>query len=88
MSAKELSSHQQNIVKNYYQNLDSIMLGKLQELVTELYLAQSKAKQDKLWQRVEKAMAKLKIPAAISGNIMKMRCTEILAKNVNDWLKK
>ena len=87
MSKKPLSTHQQKIVKNYYQNLDSIMLTKLQELTTELYLTENKAKREKLWQRVEKAMQKLKIKPAVIANIMKTKKPEILAKNLNDWLK-
>ncbi len=34
------------------------MLQKLGELVTELYLADTKAKQNRLWQRANKAMVK------------------------------
>lgn len=85
--AKEHSSYQKKVISNYYQNLDSIMLGKLQELVTELYLAESKAKSDRLWDRAHKAMLKLKIKPNIIEHIMKTRSVEVLAKNLNDWMK-
>ena len=45
MAKKELSNYQRSVINNYYDNLDTIMLTKLQEIVTDLYLAESKAKQ-------------------------------------------
>ena len=85
--AKEHTKHQQKIISNYYDNLDTIMLTKLQELVTELYLAESQAKADKLWDRAKKAMEKLKIKPAIINHIMKNRSATVLAKNLEQWLK-
>ena len=87
MPGKDRSSYQNKVISNYYNNLDTIMLGKLQEMVTELYLADSKAKADKLWIRVEKAMIKLKIKPNIIKHIMAKRSVTILAKNLEDWLK-
>ncbi len=85
--AKDRSKYQQKIISNYYDNLDTIMLTKLQELVTELYLADSKAKADRLWDRAQKAMEKLKIKPAIIEHIMKTRSVTVLAKNLEKWLK-
>ena len=87
MGKKEYSAYQRNVISGYYDNLDSIMLGRLQEIVTELYLAESKAQQDRLWSRVHKAMIKLKIKPAIIEHIMKGRSVTVLAKNLEDWLK-
>jgi len=64
------------------------MLGKLGELVTELYLADTQAKQNRLWQRAHKAMIKLKVPPAIIDHIMEKKDVEVLAKNLQDWLAK
>jgi hypothetical protein len=61
------------------------MLQKLGELVTDLYLADTPAKQERLWQRAHKTMEKLKVPPAIIDHIMKKRNVEILAKNLQDW---
>jgi hypothetical protein len=80
------SDHQNKVIANYYDNLDTIMLTKLGELVTELYLADSEAKKSRLWQRAHKAMTNLKIPPAIIDHIMQKRDVEILAKNLKDWL--
>ncbi len=82
----EYSNYQKGVISQYYQNLDTIMLQKLGELVTDLYLAETAAKADKLWQRAHKAMLNLKIPPAIIDHIMQKRSVEILAKNLQDWL--
>ena len=46
MGKNERSQYQQSVISGYYKNLDSIMLQKLSELVSELYLAETKAKHD------------------------------------------
>ena len=61
------------------------MLQKLGELVTDLYLADTQTKKDRLWDRAYKAMIKLKIKPAIVDHIMKKQDVEILAKNLQDW---
>jgi len=85
--AKEYSKYQQKVIENYYENLDAIMLQKLQELVTELYLEKDSPREDKLWERVEKAMVKLKVQPGIAEHIMQKRRVEILARNLEGWLK-
>ena len=82
----EYSDYQKGIISGYYGNLDTIMLQKLGELVSELYVAETPSKRDRLWQRVHKAMIKLNIPPAIIDHIMQKRDVQILAKNLQDWL--
>ncbi len=55
------SPYQDRIIRNYYQNRDEIMLQRLGELVTDLYLAEGKARA-KLWIRVAEALTKLSVP--------------------------
>jgi len=86
MAKNNYSQYQKDVISGYYNNLDTIMLGKLGELVTELYLADTQAKQNKLWQRAQKAMVKLKVAPAIIDHIMEKKDVEILAKNLQDWL--
>ena len=97
MAKNEYSQYQKAVISGYYDNLDTIMLQKLSELVTELYLADTcvnrrridgQAKQDRLWQRAYKAMVKLKVPPAIIDHIMGKKDVEILAKNLQDWLNR
>ena len=51
MARQEYSNRQKKIIGDYYKNLDAIKLQSLQEIVTDLYLADSHAKQDRLWIR-------------------------------------
>ncbi|MHC4738151.1 MAG: hypothetical protein ACYS9Y_04510 [Planctomycetota bacterium] len=88
MAKSERSEHQKKLISNYYKNLDTIMLQRLGELVTELYLAKTDGQKKILWQRVHKAMENLKIAPAIIKHIMAKKDIEILAKNLNDWLRK
>ena len=87
MSAKEYSKHQQKVIKRYYDNLDTIKLQKLQELVTDLYLAKDTPKEEKLWERAGKAMLQLKIKPKIIEHIMVKRNVEVLAENLKDWMR-
>lgn len=64
------------------------MLQRLGELVTELYLAKTDGQKKVLWLRVHKAMVNLKIAPVIIKHIMAKKDVEILAKNLNDWLRK
>jgi hypothetical protein len=85
MTNKEYSQYQKSVISGYYGNLDTIMLQKLSELVTELYLADTKNKKDRLWQRAQTAMVKLKVPPVIIDHIMEKKDVEVLAKNLQDW---
>jgi hypothetical protein len=55
------SKYQDRIIRRYYQHRDEIMLQRLGELVTDLYLAEGKTKA-RLWKRVGEVLAKLKVP--------------------------
>ena len=45
------SKYQQRVIKDYYKNREAIALQRLQEQVTELYLAEGK-KRAQVWQRI------------------------------------
>ena len=51
--AKEFSKYQQKIIKNYYDNRESIALQSLGEVVSEIYLAEG-MKRKRLWDRAVK----------------------------------
>lgn len=55
------SAHQERIIRNYYKNQDTIMLQRVGDLVTDLYLSEGKAR-DRLWKRIAEALAKLEVP--------------------------
>jgi hypothetical protein len=62
----ERSRYQQNIIRNYYENRDTIALQRAQELVTELYLSEGKTRQ-RHWKNLAGHLEKLGVePATIT----------------------
>lgn len=55
---QHLSNHQRGIVNRYYQHADTITLQKLQETLSDLYLAKPGKAADKLWQRAHELLVK------------------------------
>jgi hypothetical protein len=55
------SKYQERIIRDYYKNQDAILVQRLGDLVTDLYLAEAEAR-TRLWKRVADAMEKLKVP--------------------------
>ena len=68
-------------------SLGDIVLTRLQELVTDLYLAETEAKTKKLWQQVEKALNKIKLKPTIKSRILEKQDVKILAQNLQEWLR-
>ena len=83
----ELSKYQQSIVKNYYANLDTALLQRLGEQVTDLYLAEGK-KREKLWGTVVAALAKLEVPQSRIDAIRASDDPRRLAQLVQELLAK
>lgn len=82
----DYTPHQRKIIDRYYEHRDGIMLTKLQELTSEIFLADTPAKQERLWKRVRKALEQLKLPAPRIDHILATRDPAILAKNLQDLL--
>lgn len=82
----DYTPHQKKIIGRYYDQRDQIMLAKLQEIVTELYLADSPSAQTRLWKRVATAMKNLNVPPALAAHILEQKKPEILAQNLREWL--
>ncbi|MBI2826446.1 MAG: hypothetical protein HYX69_17350 [Planctomycetia bacterium] len=83
----ERTKYQQNIIKNYYQNQDAILMQRLGEQVTELYLAAGKAR-EKLWKKVATTLEKLKIAQSRIDHLVKTDNPALLAKLVEELLAK
>ena len=83
MGMDNFSAHQQKIIKRYYNNLDTILLQKLAETVTDLYLAEGK-KVEKLWKSAVGAMQKLEVPQQRIDLLVKSQNLEQLAKLVKE----
>jgi hypothetical protein len=83
----DYTPHQKKIISRYYDHRDQIMLTRLQEIVTELYLADTETKQNRLWKRAEAAMKALKIPAGQITRLLDGKKPETLAQNLRSWLE-
>lgn len=83
----EHSRYQQGVIRNYYKNQDAILLQRLQGLITELYLAEGKARK-RHWTNATKAMEKLEIPPSRIGHIVDSDDPAILASLVEELLNK
>ncbi len=83
----ERSKHQQKIIKNYYENREAISLQRLSELVTDLYLAEGKARQ-KQWKNIASALEKLKVPASRIEHLVQSDDASLVARLVEELLAK
>lgn len=83
----ERSKHQDKIIRNYYQNQDAILLQRLGEQVTDLYLAEGKARA-KQWQRAAATLEKLKVPASRIEHLVGSDNPALLAKLLEELLAK
>lgn len=86
-TGRSYSKHQQKIINNYYNNRGAISLQRLGELVTDLYLAEGKARQTK-WQQATSALEKLGIPQAQINHLRKQDDPALLAKLVEELMAK
>lgn len=82
----DYSPHQRRIIERYYDRRDEIMLTRIQEIVTELYLAETDKKLDQLWRQADKAMKGLKVPPSVVQHILSQRKPEILVTNLRTWI--
>ncbi|HEX7449223.1 MAG TPA: hypothetical protein VF306_16840 [Pirellulales bacterium] len=83
----ERTKYQEKIIKNYYRNQDAILLQKLGEQVTDLYLAEGKARERK-WTQVAASLGKLKVPATRVQRIVESDNPALLAKLLEELLAK
>lgn len=83
----DFTPYQQKIIKNYYDNRDAISLQRLQELVTDLYLAEGK-KREKLWENAEKSLVGLKLAPARIKHLMGQKDPALLAKLIEELMAK
>ena len=85
--AKQRSSYQDRIIRNYYQNRDDIMLQRLGELVTDLFLAEGKTK-TRIWKRVAEILEKLKIPKSEIEHLVRSDNPTLVANVLKKLLEK
>ncbi|MEM6329827.1 MAG: hypothetical protein AAF790_06215 [Planctomycetota bacterium] len=84
---RQYSKYQQKVIKNYYDNREASGLQRLQELVTELYLAEGK-KREKQWEYIEKALAKTGMKPERIAHLRQQDDPQLLAKVVEELMSK
>ena len=85
--ASSYSKYQQNVIKRYYDNKESISLQRLGELVTELYLSEGK-KRETHWKNIVKLLENLKIPATRIEHLRKSDNPALVAKLLEELMAK
>ena len=85
--AKQRSNYQDRVIRNYYQNRDDIMLQRLGELVTDLFLAEGKTK-TRIWKRVAEILEKLKVPKSEVEHLVRSDNPQLVANVLKKLLEK
>ncbi len=83
----ERSKYQEKVIKSYYQNRDAIALQRLGELVTELYLAEGKARA-RQWKNIVGALEKLKVPPSRIDHLVKQDNPTLVARLLEELMAK
>lgn len=83
----EYTKFQQNAIKNFYDNRETIALQRVQELVTELYLSEGK-KLQKNWDSVIMHLSKLSVDKKTLDHLRKEGKPELVASLVTRMLNK
>jgi hypothetical protein len=81
------STRQERIIRNYYQNQESLALQKLSEHVSELYLAEGKARGQR-WKYIATALEKLRVPATRIKHLQEKDDPALVAKLVEELMAK
>lgn len=87
MSEREYSPYQQKIIKRYYQNFDAIKQQRLSDLATELYLAETEKKKDRLWKQVEEVLTQLEFPVSRIAHLRSVRDPKLIVGIVQELEK-
>lgn len=88
-NGREYSAHQRKIINRYYDNIDTIVLTRLGEIVTDMALAGGDEKKlARLWKRAEQALERVKEESKEVENIVESRDVEALARFVTKASKR
>jgi hypothetical protein len=81
------STDQERIIRDYYKNRDAIMLQRLGEMVSDLYLAEGK-KRAQLWKRIAGALENLKVSGARIEHIVQSDNPALVADLVKTLMER
>ena len=79
--------YQDKIIRRYYQNQDQILVQRLGDLVTDLYLAEGD-KRVRLWKRTAEILEKLKVPNARVQHVCQSDNPALVAEVLKELLEK
>ena len=79
--------YQDKIIRRYYQNQDQILLQRLGDLITDLYLAEGKNRV-KLWKRTIEILEKLKVPNSRIQHVSQSDNPALVAELLKELLAK
>jgi len=81
MAKRDYSRYQKKVIGDFYRNRDAIETQRLQEIVTEIYLATTAKKQDQLWERAAGLLERVPdLEAEFVARVLAERDVETLAK--------
>lgn len=83
----EHSKYQQKVIRNYYENRDTLALQRVQELVTELYLSEGKKRQ-KHWESLALHLGKLGVKPDVIEHLRQQDKPELVATLVKKLVEK
>ncbi len=84
---QNLTPHQRGIVQRYYEHFDTVQVTRLQELVSDLFIAEKSGDAktaDKLWKKADEALARLKVEPARAARATQARDAAALARLVGE----
>lgn len=79
-----LNPNQQGIVRRYYKQIDSLVLNRLSELVSDLAVGEDPKKTPQLWARAQETLLKTPADPMRIARIVSQRSVEQLAKLVGE----
>lgn len=83
----EYTKFQQKVIRNYYENRDTLALQRAQELVTELYLSTGKQRH-KHWDSLELHLGKLGVKPDVIAHMRSQDKPELVATLVKKLMEK
>jgi hypothetical protein len=81
------SPYQQRVIRDYYRNQEAILIQRLGDLVTELYLAEGKSRA-RLWKRAATTLERLRVPSDQVWHIVQSDNPALLANLLKQLLDK
>ena len=79
MAAENYTKYQQSVIRNYYNNKDNVSFQRVQELLTDLYLAEGK-KKEKVWDSLFMHLERIGVPADQMKHIKEKKNPELIAQ--------